>query len=106
MIKRLVTLRNIRKISCNKDVLKAWLNSLVVSKQVSSCWEEFSVSVEQMLNLVCVEWKCSSVEQSVGAKKTLGAKQRKCSMCRASVNLVDVECIQSGCRAVFKCRVT
>ena len=44
------------------------------AKQVSSCRVDFSVSVEKMKNLVCVEWKCSGAEKTYGAEKILGAK--------------------------------
>ena len=45
------------------------------AKQVSSCWEDFSVSTEQMQNLVCVKWKCLDVKQIVGVEQSLGAKE-------------------------------
>ena len=82
-IQRLATLRNIRRISFNKIVFKAWLNSLVGVEQVSSCWEDFSISTEKMQNIVCAEWKCSSAKKILGAEKNLGTKQGKCNSCRA-----------------------
>ena len=71
----MVTLRNIRRISCNKVVCKAWLNSLVGSEQVSSCWADFSISAKQMQNLVCAKWKC------------LGVEQWKCNKCQEPVKI-------------------
>ena len=60
------------------------------AKKVSSCPIDFSVSAEKIKNLVCAEWKCSSVEQLVGAEKSLGVEQWKCNRCRASIK-------SSGC---------
>ena len=90
-IQRLITLRNIRRISCNKVVYKAWLNSLVGVEQVSSCRADFLVSAKKMQNLVCADWKCSCAEKIVGAEKSSDVEQWKCSWCRASIKF-------SGCR--------
>ena len=90
-VQRLVTLRNIRRISYNKTIYKAWLNSLVGAEKVSSCREDFSISVWQIKNLVCAERKCSGAEKTIGAKQSLGVEQWKCSRYRASVKF-------SGCR--------
>ena len=54
-------------------------------EQVSSCRENFLVSAKKMQNLVCAEWKCSSAEQLVCTKKSLGLEQGKCTRCQASV---------------------
>ena len=53
----------------------------MVAEQVSSCQEEFSVSLKQMQNLVCAEWKCSGVKQIVVAEQSLATELWKYNSC-------------------------